>query len=92
MIPFNSIHHIPLFLSPFVAHKYLLKGILHCSSSYYDMYIGLSLRHSSITKRILRGGLNLEIGKTLRKTSRVIIVVVQTNTKEIVGGLKEWNY
>ena len=49
------------------------------------MYIGLSLRHSSITKRILRGGLNLEIGKTLRKTSRVIIVVVQTTTKEIVG-------
>ena len=29
--------------------------------------------------------LSLEIGKTLRKTSRVIIVVVQTTMKEIVG-------
>ena len=38
-----------------------------------------------ITEIILKGSLNLEIEKTLRKTSHVIIVVVQTTTKEIVG-------
>ena len=39
----------------------------------------------NIIEITLRGGLNLEIGKTLRKTSHVIIAVVQATMKEIVG-------
>ena len=42
-----------------------------------------------ITEIILKGSLNLEIEKTLRKTSHVIIVVVQTAMKEITGR-KRW--
>ena len=43
------------------------------------------LKAHNIIGITLRGGLNLHIGKTLRKTSHVIMVVVQTIMKEIVG-------
>ena len=38
-----------------------------------------------ITEIMLRGGQNLEVGKTSRKISHVVIVVVQITTKETVG-------
>ena len=38
-----------------------------------------------ITEIILRGGLNLEVEKTSRKTFHVVIVVIQNIMRETVG-------